>query len=155
VYWSQLVLELGEASFGRLDVGNLCPCCGSRPVASVMRSGGDGRQRYLVCSLCSTEWHFVRIKCATCESTEGIEYVHVEQYGEAIKAETCKQCDTYTKLFAPEKDTELDPVADDLASLGLDLALGDTTNFLRASVNLALFPGEDPDAEATRDSARD
>ena len=56
--------------FGRIDDPTLCPCCGSRPVASVERLGAEGA-RYLACGLCATQWHYVRIKCTHCQSTKG------------------------------------------------------------------------------------
>jgi FdhE protein len=77
-YWTQLVLQVaereGENIFGRTDPGTECPCCGSVPTVSITRIGADEAGfRYLHCSLCSTEWHYVRIKCTHCESTKGIQ----------------------------------------------------------------------------------
>jgi FdhE protein len=155
VYWTHLAAALGASAFKRLEVANLCPCCGSRPVASVMRMNPvTGRHRYLACTLCVTEWYYERIKCANCDSTEGIEYVAVEGARESVKAETCKQCSTYTKIFYPDKDPALEPFADDLATLDLDITIGETTDFRRAALNLALFPGDDEgDAAASRGEA--
>ncbi len=59
-----------------------------------------------------------------CESTEGIAYQGVDGGPEAIKAESCDRCHTYRKIFYQEKDMNVEPVADDLASLVLDAADG-------------------------------
>ena len=149
VYWVWMLQSLGEKPVGRLSTPTLCPCCGSRPVASIFRASGGGSHRYLACRLCATEWYFERIKCPTCESTEGIEYLHVDVDGQQgpVKAETCTACETYTKILATDRVIGVEPVADDLASLALDMTLAEQTGFMRATLNLALFPGHGDDAK--------
>lgn len=51
--------------------GALCPSCGSKPVAGVMRGEGDGAKRALICSLCATEWPYRRLICANCGEEQG------------------------------------------------------------------------------------
>ncbi|WP_225783906.1 formate dehydrogenase accessory protein FdhE [Xenophilus sp. Marseille-Q4582] len=125
------------------EPATVCPVCGSAPVASVLRIGGNiAGHRYLHCGLCATEWHMVRIKCSHCESTKGVRYQGAEdasgKIGEVVQAETCTACHTYRKLVSQEKDPYAEPLADDLASLTLDLLMGDT-DFSRASGNPLLF----------------
>jgi len=43
----------------------------------------------------------------------------------AVKAETCRGCHTYAKLLYEAKDTQVDPFADDLATLALDVLVGE------------------------------
>ncbi len=130
----------------------LCPVCGSLPVASVVRIGGQQEgYRYLSCALCSTLWHVVRVKCTTCEQTKGVAYHGLEAEGrtvekEVARAETCDSCHTYRKIFSQEKDPNVDPVADDLATLALDVLVGEA-GYQRASGNPFLWQGEDEDAE--------
>jgi FdhE protein len=141
VYWVKLALQLGEAGFSRNVQYGLCPVCGSRPVASIVRIGGAAQGlRYLVCSLCASEWHVVRVKCASCASTKGISTVGIEGASEAVKAECCDECKAYLKIFYLEKNTALEPVADDLASLALDL-LVDEAGYNRLGPNLLFAPG--------------
>lgn len=121
-YWAHMVVALGAASFRPLEVATLCPCCGSRPTSSIVRVAGDASgQRYLHCALCEAEWNYVRIKCTNCESTRGIHYYGIEGASDAVKAECCDECGTYRKIFYQDKEPNLDPVADDLASLALDI----------------------------------
>ena len=144
----QLVFAVRAAA---LDVGvvpyaepaTVCPVCGSAPVASVLRIGGEaGGHRYLHCGLCAAEWHMVRVKCSHCESTKGERYPGVEDAradgskvgNQVVLAETCDQCHAYRKIVNQEKDPYAEPLADDLASLTLDLLMGDT-EFFRASGN--------------------
>lgn len=82
--------------------------------------------RYLVCALCMTEWNMERVKCTSCEEEKGVAYLTVEVEGRLpadvpIRAETCDECKTYLKIFMQEKDPNIDPIADDLNSLALDM----------------------------------
>jgi FdhE protein len=140
-YWVKMALRLGEGGFSPEVRYGLCPVCGSHPVASVVRVGGAAQGlRYLVCSLCASEWHVVRVKCSACASTKGIGYLGVEGASQAIKAECCDECRAYLKIFYLEKDTALDPVADDLATLALDM-LVDEQGYNRVGPNLLFMPG--------------
>ena len=118
---------------GQLDASRLvpvgdgvCPVCGGPPVASVIVGwhGAHGA-RFCTCSLCATLWNYVRIKCTACGSTEGISYREVEGGPDTIKAETCSVCGGYLKILHQQTDPFLDPVADDVASLALDLLVRD------------------------------
>jgi len=96
--------------------------------------------RFLVCALCATEWHLVRIKCANCHSTKGIAYLEIEGGVGLVKAETCDECRTYTKIIYIEKDPNAEVFADDLATLGLDIMV-DEAGWRRATPNPLLLPG--------------
>ncbi len=164
VYWTHLAIHTadahGERVFGHTDPGTLCPCCGSVPTASITRIGAeDAGFRYLHCSLCSTQWHYVRIKCTYCESTKGIhfeELAPVDAGAEAratgarpgaVKAECCDVCSHYLKQVSMEKDSEVEPVADDLASVALDLLVSDA-GMDRSGHNLMLLFGDpEPDSD--------
>jgi FdhE protein len=112
-----------------------CPVCGGAPVTSmVVGWSGAHNSRFCVCSLCATQWHYVRIKCTLCSSTKGISYREVEGGDGTIWAETCESCRGYVKILHQHKNTALDPVADDVASLGLDLLLREG-EYRRGSVN--------------------
>ena len=126
----------------RLDGGRLveisdgaCPACGGPPVSSlVVGWAGASNTRYCACSLCATLWNYVRIKCTLCGSTEGIGYKQVEGAGDEVRAETCDNCRGYVKILQQAKNPGLDPVADDVASLGLDLLVREA-GYRRGAVN--------------------
>lgn len=141
VYWTSLALDFDSTQLPVVSPFGVCPVCGSLPVSSVVRVGGsaDGC-RYLCCSLCSSEWHMVRVKCSHCESTESVAFHSVEGGPEGIKAESCDHCHSYRKIFYQEKDYHVDPVADDLASLTLDMLMGEE-GYSRASGNPLLWQG--------------
>src|SRR5262249_2854877 len=85
MYWVKMALQLGERATAMPAQIGLCPVCGSHPVASVNRIGGAQQGlRYLLCSLCASEWHMVRVKCSACGSTKGISYFNIEAASEAV-----------------------------------------------------------------------
>ena len=140
-----LASQLREQDMPMLDVHTVCPVCGTPPVASIVRIGGRYQGlRYLHCGLCATEWHMVRVKCSHCETTEGISYYAVEGQGDALKAETCGQCHHYRKIAYMEKDPMVEPLADDLASLALDVMMGEA-GYGRANGNPLLWLADDED----------
>lgn len=157
VYWTRLVNRTQSAfpdlAFGLVDKATVCPCCGGQPVASVARIGGeDAGARYLHCALCQTGWHMVRIKCSHCESTKGITYQELEPAEGAeqptylvpkgaVRAECCGECGHYLKIVDMGKDAHVDPVADDLATVALDLLVSETGQ-LRHGLNFMLLWGE-------------
>lgn len=170
VLWTRMVLDVqerhgpGGQPFGRIDDATVCPCCGSRPTVSFTRTAGDTQgQRYLHCSLCSTEWHMVRAKCSHCGSTTKVAYQSLdvadssEEEGAqraakaAVQAETCEDCGHYLKVIHHDRDPMVEPVADDLASITLDLLVSES-GWRRHGVNLLLLfgdPGEPENESAT------
>ena len=152
-----------------LETGALCPVCGSHPVASVIRIGGQSQgYRYLHCGICESEWHMVRVKCSTCEQNGKIAYQGLDANDAApfdpvtakddklankandpkkvARAETCDDCHTYRKVFNQEHDYNVEPLADDLASLMLDLLVGEA-GYQRASGNPLLWLGKSDSSE--------
>ena len=171
VYWSRAVnatqSQHPDLAFGRVDKATLCPCCGSRPVASILRLGiHDTATRYLHCALCQSQWHMVRIQCTHCESPRKVFYQELEeetpsngiasvlQPKGAVRAECCDDCGHYLKIVSMEKDSYVDPVADDLASVSLDLLVSET-GMQRHGLNFMLLFGqpEEETADGTQGSS--
>lgn len=138
-YWTSLAGNFDITQLPVVSPFGVCALCGSLPVSSIVRIGGqsDGC-RYLCCSLCSSEWHLVRVTCSHCEQTGKISYHSIEDGPEGIKAESCGDCHSYRKIFYQEKDVHVDAVADDLASLTLDILMGEE-GYSRASGNPLLW----------------
>lgn len=143
VQWTHLARRLEPYKVARPDHPNLCPVCGSHPVASVVRIGGaENGLRYLHCALCGSEWHMVRSKCSNCDSTKGITYFSVEGGKDIVRAEACPECLTYLKVVHQDKDPLVEPAADDLASLALDLLMGEE-GYAKSGVNYLMIHGTD------------
>ena len=134
VHLARLAATLDAEALVPVGTG-LCPACGGRPVtSSVMGTQGIENVRYAACACCATRWNEVRVKCLCCGSTKGLSYRSVETTEATVKAETCRQCHSWVKIFYTQKNPSLDPVADDVGSLGLDILMKET-EFRRAGFN--------------------
>lgn len=160
VYWTHLVTASQstyakgtQPVFSKIDDTTRCPCCGSQPTASLIKPSADSiGQRYLHCSLCSTQWHMMRIKCTHCGDDKKISYQSLtvaDASSEAAnaaqsihQAEVCDHCDHYLKIFHAEKDAFVEPIADDLSTLSLDLLVSETGK-QRHGVNYFLLFGQE------------
>jgi FdhE protein len=150
VHWTALAACFTAEAIHAFDVPGLCPLCGSQPVASIVYAQSPYQgYRYLHCALCATEWHMVRVQCSRCGASgksiafqSAMSGAKQENDGSAaeapVRAETCEQCRCYRKILYQEKDPHVEPVADDLASLNLDLLLGQS-GYHRASGNPLLW----------------
>jgi FdhE protein len=142
VVWTAAARQLALPEVTHLENHDFCPCCGSSPVGSIVMAGeGKSGLRYLECSLCATRWNAVRAHCTLCAEGSVVHYLGVEGGNEAVQAETCDRCHGYIKTFFQNKDVQVDPVADDLASLALDVLVGEQ-GYARAAPNLFLSEGE-------------
>ena len=134
VHFARLAARLDPGEPTRIGDG-VCPVCGGAPVASaIVGWRGASGTRFCTCSLCATRWHVVRIKCVLCESTEGISYQEIDGRPRGVKAEVCESCHGYMKILHQHKDPTLEPVADDVATLSLDLLLREG-GYHRGAVN--------------------
>ncbi len=126
VAWTRMAALLDKEDFGASEAeGGECPACGSPPVSGLISPGGTKfGHRHLHCSLCATSWRYVRVRCVHCGSTDKISFRNLA--GTAyVRAECCEVCHGYSKVFYIEAVRVLEPFADDLASLGLDVLVGE------------------------------
>lgn len=124
VAWTRMAALLEASDLDPADRGE-CPACGSPPVAGMIAPGGTKfGQRHLHCSLCSTAWHYVRVRCVHCGNTDKISFRQLAGTTFA-RAECCEACQGYSKVFYLESARVLEPLADDLGSLGLDVLVGE------------------------------
>lgn len=147
VAWARLAIGLPTPPARPVgEAKALCPCCGAVPVASVVhnerhRSG----VRYLHCSLCATEWHLERVKCSVCDTGGKLLYLTLDdEQGKPflpVQAEACTECHSYLKVMQRELHGRADPIADDLASLALDMLLAEQDEYARSGYNPLLIAG--------------
>lgn len=163
------------APFGRTDDATHCPGCGQLPVASVTRIGAaEAGHRYLQCAWCGLQWHMVRIKCAHCLSTKGISYQSLAARdaggepaaspprskaeraamegegaaGRPVEIECCAECGHYLKIVHMERDPNVEPVADDLATVTLDLLAAESGLQRHGHDPMLVFGDPDPGGPA-------
>lgn len=133
IHLARLASKLDAAALVSVGDG-LCPVCGGRPCASmVVGWHGAHGSRFCACAMCGALWNYVRIRCVACGETKGISYKALDDDG-ATKAECCAECGSYVKIFHQTREPRVEPVADDIASLGLDMRLH-VDNFRRAGFN--------------------
>jgi FdhE protein len=139
IVFSGIAADLEAERLQPVADGTSCPVCGSPPLGSLV-VGGKGLHgtRFCSCGLCGTLWNDVRLKCTLCGSTEGIAYHGIDGDAGTITAESCESCHRYVKLLNQLKDPALEPLADDIASFGLDLLMR-KAGFSRGVVNPFLF----------------
>jgi FdhE protein len=121
VVFTGLAAGLPAGSLARVEEG--CPACGASPTAGVVL--GDDKLRYLVCGLCATTWHHTRVQCVLCRSAAAVSYLGIDGSPGPARAETCDGCQAWLKLLYLERDPLLEPLADDVATLALDLLVGE------------------------------
>ena len=125
VHLARLAAGLDADALVPVAIG-VCPACGGRPAtSSVMGMPGIENVRYASCAGCATQWNEVRVKCLCCGSTKGLGYRSVDTVDATVKAEHCGECGSWVKIFYQTKNPSLDPVADDVGSLGLDILMRD------------------------------
>ncbi len=149
VAWLRLVQALPRAPQRPSgEVRTLCPSCGLPPVASLIETDpASSGVRYLQCGLCSTQWYLERSLCSACEHSGNLEYLSLTSESDAeedssdspAQAEACGDCNSYLKNFPRSLDAEVEPLADDLASLPLDLLLAEEGRYQRSGFNPLLI----------------
>jgi FdhE protein len=102
--------------------GSTCPFCNARPVAGVLRGEGDGGKRWLLCSLCSTEWQYRRVLCPGCgEENKDKLPIYIAAEFSAARVDACDSCHTYLKSIDLTKDGHAIPVVDEIATVALSI----------------------------------
>lgn len=114
----------------------VCPFCGARPQLAVLRPEGDGAKRFLLCSMCGTEWFFRRLLCPNCaeENKEHLP-VFVAQEFDYVRVDACDTCHTYIKSIDLSKNGNAVPVVDELATVSLNL-WAQENNYKKVQPNL-------------------
>jgi FdhE protein len=113
-------------SLRMLERRGQCPVCGYLPVSSMVTASGRAPgTRFLHCSLCATAWNHTRAICTVCGGSRSLTLQEIEGSDGSVKAETCGECMSYVKVLYEAKQPQLDPVADDLATLGLDMLVSE------------------------------
>lgn len=116
-----------EATFpkprpGDWEITALCPCCGRKPQAAVLREEANGARRNLVCSLCQYEWEFRRLLCPSCaeDRFERLPVFRAEEFP-ALRVEACDTCRLYLLAIDMTVDGRAVPLVDEVAALSLHL----------------------------------
>jgi len=107
----------------------------ARPLEAYLRFLADltDMQLRILPDLPEPDWNFVRARRTVCDSTDQILSQEIDG-GDGTNKEVCRACRSYAKVLYQQTDPALDPVADDVAALGLDLLVRES-GIRRGSVN--------------------
>ena len=139
VVWTVWAQQLSDEQVPPVAERSVCPCCGGEAVASVVLANGDWNNlRYLHCAVCNSRWNALRAQCTFCGDQSGIALQEIEHAADGAlrgaRAESCERCGHYRKMFMLQYQQYAEPVADDLASLALDILVGEA-GYLRGGHN--------------------
>ncbi len=134
----------GLAIQDRDGVKGGCPFCGAAPQMSFLQSppsiigaGAEGSRRYLLCSLCFTDWPINRISCAYCREVDPYKLPYYQSDRlPAVRVEACDTCKRYLKGVDLTKDGLAVPVVDEIATPALDL-WAQEQGYTKVELNLA------------------
>ena len=100
---------------------NPCPHC-TAPVVSLLREAGHGARRSQFCGVCLTESPAPRLGCTSCgeQRVEALPVFRSEDT-EPARIDACDTCRAYMKTIDLTRDGTACPIADDLATVSLDL----------------------------------
>lgn len=142
VYWSHWApMVIRRIDQRKVAQQSLCPICGWHPVASVIVDEPRAGLRYLHCSLCESEWHYIRAHCTSCGQDKEMTLWSFDDANAQVRIESCDECHGYTKMLFVEKSPLMDVAADDLATLMLDSELN-AKGFGATTVNPLLLAHE-------------
>jgi formate dehydrogenase accessory protein FdhE len=96
----------------------LCPVCGGLPDLAIL--AGDPAARHLVCSRCSTPWPYARVGCPFCRDA-GQQAYYADGDG-THRLYVCPRCRRYLKTVVAAGERRVDPWAERLLTMGMDLA---------------------------------
>ena len=114
----------------------VCPFCGAKPVAGVLRGEGEGAKRSLICSLCATEWPFRRVVCPHCgEEDKDKLPVYIAEQTPYLRLDACDSCGCYFKSVDLTRNGHAVPIVDELASVALSI-WADERGYVKAEPNL-------------------
>jgi FdhE protein len=148
IIYTHAALNLAATAVKPLPELGFCPCCGTDAVGAVIIGHGELEGlRYLCCGVCNSRWHSVRARCSFCDNSRDLGVHRIEQAKEGVlsgaEAECCPSCHAYRKRYRLAKQQYADPIADDLASLALDILLNEE-GWQRGGANPFLLMGKTP-----------
>jgi formate dehydrogenase maturation protein FdhE len=99
-----------------------CPYCSGSPVVSVLREAAHGSRRSYACAVCLKESAAPRLGCLNCGETDVDKLpIFRTENTDPARIDACDSCHGYVKTIDLTRDALACLIADDLASVSLDL----------------------------------
>ena len=106
------------------NAGN-CPVCGNNASTAFFKHTKRGRQRFLHCDHCGTEWAFKRIGCPYCDNIDQKKMSIKDSQDETdMRLDLCHKCMSYIKTYIGENDNSVGK--EGWASIHLDILMEET-----------------------------
>lgn len=103
----------------------ICPVCGNMASTAFFKHTKRGRQRFLHCDHCGTEWVYKRIGCPYCENIDQKKMSIKDSEDEPdMRIDLCHKCNSYIKTYIGEDDNSAGK--EGWASIHLDILMEDT-----------------------------
>ena len=97
-----------------------CPVCGAAPNLALLAD--DRGARHLVCSRCSTQWLYVRLKCPFCETVDHAKLKYYPSEDGVYRLYVCDQCMRYLKTVdLRQAHRAVVPAVERLVTVAMDL----------------------------------
>lgn len=104
---------------------NTCPVCGRHAGTAFFKHTKRGRQRFLHCDHCGTEWTFKRIGCPYCDNIDQKKMSIKDSADETdMRVDLCHKCMSYIKTYIGQDDTGIGK--EGWASIHLDILMKET-----------------------------
>ena len=102
-----------------------CPVCGNHPSSALMKKEKRGKQRFLHCEHCGTDWSYKRVGCPYCGNIDQKDLAIKDTENDTdLRVDLCNKCNTYLKTYiGGEKVTA---GTSDWATIHLDLLMKDS-----------------------------
>ncbi len=119
-----------------------CSACGAPPQLSYLQSPSsnatsEGAGRYLLCSLCFSQWPINRICCFHCNECDPNKLpCYQSESLPAVRIEACDTCKRYIKGIDLRKDIRAVPLIEEIATPALDLWAREN-GYTKVELNLA------------------
>lgn len=102
-----------------------CPVCGKDASTAFFKHTKRGRQRFLHCDHCGTEWVFKRIGCPYCDNLDQKKMSIKDSEDEPdMRIDLCHNCNSYLKTYIGEDNNSAGK--EGWASIHLDILMEDT-----------------------------
>ncbi len=103
----------------------ICPVCGNMASTAFFKHTKRGRQRFLHCDHCGTEWVYKRIGCPYCENIDQKKMSIKDSEDEPdMRIDLCHKCNSYLKTYIGEDNNSAGK--EGWASIHLDILMEDT-----------------------------
>lgn len=106
-------------------VSGHCPTCGSQASTASLRRTSRGRERFLFCAHCGSQWSYKRIGCPYCGNDDPKTLSVKEIDGEkSARLDVCDKCKSYIKTCFDKSNPVI--AQEDWATAHLDILCDDT-----------------------------